>query len=76
MVTTNATSQGIAEVVTGALSEAGIAQRDAAARTGIPFTTLRRRLTGYSPFNMAELVLIADLLGQPLSSLIQMAEAA
>ena len=76
MVTTNATSQSIAEVVTAALSEARIAQRDAAARTGIPFTTLRRRLTGYSPFNMAELILIADLLGKPLSDLILMAEAA
>lgn len=76
MVTTNATSQSIAEVVTAALSEAGIAQRDAAARTGIPFTTLRRRLTGFSPFNMAELVLLAELLDRPLSSLIRKAEAA
>lgn len=76
MVTTTGTVQGMAQTVSQALSEAGIAQRDAAAQTGIPFTTLRRRLTGFSPFNMAELDLLAALLDTTVSDLVIRAEAA
>lgn len=70
MPTTTPTSRTIAANVSAALSTAGIAQRDAAARTGIPLATLSRRLTGHSPFNIAELDLLADLLGTNVAALI------
>jgi transcriptional regulator with XRE-family HTH domain len=69
MATNTDTSRGLARNVSAALSAAGIAQRDAAARTGIPLSTLSRRLTGNSPFNTDELALIADLLGVNVSDL-------
>ena len=75
MATPTDTSRGIARSVSAALSAAGIAQRDAAARTGIPITTLSRRLTGNSPFNTTELALIADLLGVHVSDFLTEAAA-
>jgi transcriptional regulator with XRE-family HTH domain len=70
MATTTNTSRNIAAHVSAALSTARIAQRDAASRTGIPITTLSRRLTGNSPFTVTELDLIAQLLGVTVSDLI------
>jgi len=75
MATNTDTSRTIAALVSAALREAGIPQRDAASRTGIPITTLSRRLTGNSPFNTDELDLIADLLGVTVSDLIAQAAA-
>jgi transcriptional regulator with XRE-family HTH domain len=75
MATNTDTSRGLARNVSAALSAAGIAQRDAAARTGIPLSTLSRRLTGNSPFNTDELALIADLLGVNVSDLFTRAAA-
>ena len=70
MATTHDTSLGIAATVSAALREAGISQRDAATRTGIPINTLSRRLTGYSPFLVTELAALADLLDVPLPQLL------
>lgn len=70
MATPTDTSRSIAAHVSAALSTAGIPQREVASRTGIPITTLSRRLTGHSPFNTNELALIADLLDTTVSRLI------
>jgi transcriptional regulator with XRE-family HTH domain len=74
--TTNDTSRRIAARVSAALSEAGISQRDAAARTGIHINTLSRRLTGNSPFTVPELDILADLLGVSVPDLFAQAAAA
>jgi len=76
MATTTDTSKGIAQAVSAALRGAGIAQRDAAAKTGIPLTTLSRRLTGNSPFNMDELDLLADLIGCAVADFVTTSAAA
>ena len=66
--TTTDTTSGIARTVSAALREAGIAQRDAAARTGIPLSTLSRRLTGVGKaFDVAELEAIANICGVRVS---------
>jgi len=75
MATNTDTSRSIAANVSAALSSAGIAQRDAATQTGIPLTTLSRRLTGNSPFTIVELDLIAGILGVTVSELIAKAAA-
>ena len=75
MATTTETSRSIAANVSAALTTAGIPQRDAASRTGIPLTTLSRRLTGNSPFTIVELDLIAGILGVTVSDLIAQAAA-
>lgn len=76
MATNTDTSRGVARNVSAALSAAGIAQRDAATQTGIPLTTLSRRLTGNSPFTVTELDLIAGILGVTVSDLIAPERAA
>ena len=68
--------KALAEVVKIALTEAGISQRDAASLTGIPLTTLTRRLSGNSPFLSTELDRIASLAGTTVSALAAEAEAA
>ena len=70
MATPSDTSRSIAAAVSAALKEAGIAQRDAAARSGIPLTTLSRRLTGNSPFTVTELAILADLCGLTVADFI------
>jgi len=76
MDTRTDTDQAVAEVVASALREAGVAQRDAAERTGIPMTTLRRRLTGHSSFTMSELARIAALLDTTVTALLEPETAA
>jgi len=73
--TTNDTSRTIAATVSAALSEAGISQREAAARSGIHINTLSRRLTGHSPFTVPELDVLADLLGTSVTDLFARAAA-
>lgn len=52
----------LAEVVTVALNDAAISENAASERTGIPRSTLKRRLvTG--DFTLGELCKVADLLG-------------
>jgi len=67
-------NSGLAGVVKTRLTEAGISLREAATRTGIPLTTLSRRLTGTSPFSADELALVASLFGIAVSDLAGEAE--
>lgn len=66
--------QALAEVVKNSLTEAGVSRRDAADLTGIPLTTLSRRLTGNSPFLSTELDRIASVTGTTVSALVSAAE--
>ncbi|AKU15786.1 helix-turn-helix transcriptional regulator [Luteipulveratus mongoliensis] len=70
------TARSLASVVLEALAEAGISQREAAEKTGIPSTTLNRRLspTGNSPLTADEIVRLATLLGTRPSALMAVAE--
>lgn len=53
-----------------AIDDAGLSERDVAEQTGIPLTTLNRRLRGHAPFTATELRKIGQVLGVPASSLI------
>lgn len=64
----------VAEVVKRALEAAQIPQREASARTGIPMTTLVRRLGGSSPFKANELAALSGLIGCTVSSIFEAAE--
>lgn len=75
MDTPDATARGIARAVSVSLRSAGISQRDASAQTGIPLTTLTRRLTGKSPFLTTELAALASLLGTTVSALVSAGES-
>lgn len=70
------TTRRIAATVTSALRDAGIAQADAAERTGIAPTTLKRRLSGRSAFRVSELDALAGLLGTTFLALVTEAEDA
>lgn len=74
MDTPDATARGIARAVTDALQGAGISQRTASVETGIPLTTLTRRLTGKSPFLITELAALASLADTTVSALIAAGE--
>ena len=69
------TAEAIAEVIASGLDAASISRRQAAAATGIPLTTLTRRLAGHSPFDVRELSALAELLGCPVSDITTEAEA-
>lgn len=64
----------VAAVVKRALDDAGVPQREASARTGIPMTTLVRRLGGSSPFKVAEVAALADVIGCTVASIFEAAE--
>ena len=68
---TQATSEAVAE----AIESAGQTHLAVAEQTGIPRTTLLRRLTGTSPFTVSELERIAALLSVPVHSLIPSADS-
>jgi transcriptional regulator with XRE-family HTH domain len=53
----------VAAAVSAALGESNLSVLSAAEQTGIPRSTLSRRLTGTSPFTITELDLLARLLG-------------
>lgn len=63
MDNTTDTSRRVAAAVSAALEAAGVNTLTAAERTGIPRSTLSRRLTGTSAFTIVELELVANLLG-------------
>lgn len=63
-------SRETAALVQAALDVAERTPLAVSEHTGIPRTTLLRRLTGTSPFTVAELEMIADFLGVSLLSLI------
>lgn len=67
--TPDAASRAVARAVSDALRAAGVSQRDAAERSGIPLTTLSRRLTGASPLLYTELVALAGLAGVTVTEL-------
>jgi len=69
MDTPEQTSREISRTVSEALRAAGISQRSAADLTGIPLTTLSRRLTGAAPFLVTELAVLAKVLGTTVSTL-------
>lgn len=64
----------IAQHVTSLLTRGGISQREASRRTGIPLTTLSRRLAGHSPLQLDELAALADLLDLSLVDLVSGAD--
>lgn len=69
------TTQAVAEVVSDKMPGHGLSVKALADATGIPRTTLARRLTGHSSFTIRELNLIAPLLGTNAISLLAEAEA-
>jgi transcriptional regulator with XRE-family HTH domain len=73
MDTPEQTSREISRTVAEALRVAGISQRSAAEATGIPLTTLSRRLTGAAPFLVTELFSLAKVLGTTVSALTETA---
>ena len=60
----------VAERVRVAMEQKGETEKGLADATGIPRTTLRRRLTGNSPFTVNELGAIAPCLGVALVALL------
>lgn len=71
-----ALATGIAAAVRDTLRESGVTQAELGAATGIPQATLSRRLAGLTPFNAAELGLIAAHLGLKVSDFFHAAERA
>ena len=70
-------SAGIRHEIRQELRDAGITQRRAANLTGIPLSTLQRRLRGDGrSFLVTELFTMADLLDTKVSTIMQTAEAA
>lgn len=63
-----------AMAVEAAIDAAGQSQLGVSDATGIPRTTLIRRLRGQSPFTIAELESIAECLGVTVSDLLASAE--
>jgi transcriptional regulator with XRE-family HTH domain len=69
-------SRSVAQVVSEALVTRGITQREASERTGIPLTTLNRRLSTTSSFLVSELESLAVLLDTSVSAFFERAESA
>jgi len=71
----HAVTKRLAEVVSAAIKTAGLSQREVASRTGIPMSTLSRRLTGRGrPFFVGELFDIGDVIGVSASEPLAAAE--
>jgi transcriptional regulator with XRE-family HTH domain len=73
---TPSNSRRVADAVRERLRELGKTQLDIVDATGIPRTTLNRRMTGLSPFTITELELIAAFLDTTPSKFLTAAEAA
>lgn len=67
---TASTTKRRAELIGRAMRDAGFTPFTLAEATGIPRTTLGRRLLGTSPFNTEELDAIAAQLGKRVSELL------
>lgn len=74
MDTTETTVRAIAAAVCQALDEAGISRKAAVEATGIPLTTLQRRLTGHSPLRVDELAALASLAGTTVGAIMANAQ--
>lgn len=59
----------VARTVAAAIADSGVTGVWLCERTGIPRTTMHRRLTGLSPFTVAELDAIAGALRVPVETL-------
>jgi transcriptional regulator with XRE-family HTH domain len=66
----------MAVAVETAIAEAGQTHLGVSEATGIPRTTLLRRLKGQSSFAVDELERIAEVIGVPVSQILAKAEAA
>lgn len=66
---TNTYPAQVAQAVAEAVKAGGWSEKGLAEATGIPRVTLRRRLAGGAPFNVAELAAIADALGTTVTAL-------
>jgi len=66
----------VADHVARQIAEAGVTQVWLCEKTGIPRTTMHRRLTGHSAFNLNELDRIAEALRIPTASLLHSEAAA
>lgn len=60
METPTEVQKGVALSAKKALKFAGVSQREAAMKTGIPLTTLTRKLGGHAPLNINEIAAIAQ----------------
>ena len=77
MTTPAAAVAATAAAVKAALAEADLSEAEAARRSGIPQSTLNRRLLGGTPgFTIAELSSLASLLGREVSDLLRQPESA
>jgi predicted transcriptional regulator len=77
MDTSTPEARAVAASVSALLRDRAITHEDAAERTGIPYRTLRRRLSGVGKgFDIDELAKIARLLDIDVAALITYAEAA
>ena len=63
----------VSRVVTELLEQAGVSQKKASEVTGIPRSTLLRRLNG-SSFQILELRALAELLGTTITEIVARAE--
>lgn len=61
--------------VAAAIKESGVTTVWLCAETGIPRSTMQRRLSGHSPFNLNELDVIAKALRLPVTALLPQAAA-
>lgn len=64
------TAEKVAARVSQQIKDCGVQVTWLCERTGIPRSTMLRRLSGRSPFNLAELDLIATALRLPVTDLI------
>lgn len=69
------TERRVAEAVAAAMQTAGVTQTALASDTGIPLSTLNRRLLGHQPFTIRELASIATALGVSITDITSAAEA-
>lgn len=63
-------AQSVAGSVVHLMNEAGESRLSLSTKTGIPRTTLNRRLDGHSSFTVRELAAIATVLGANVSDLL------
>ena len=76
MASPNDTSLRIARAVSQAIKDAGLSENAVATRSGIPQSTLNRRLSGLTPLTVVELAAIAGVLDVSVARLIAPAEDA
>lgn len=66
----------LAATVSGRLKDSGFTYRAVSDATGIPLSTLHRRLAGTHGFYLGEMARIAHLLGTNITAIVREAEAA